>query len=136
EICAFDGGVPSFQKLQTRMHVRSPSEIERLSKAIPVVYIVFDLLRLDGKDLTRKPYVERRTLLDKVVKQGKTLQISPMTVGEGTALFEAAREQALEGIVAKRLDSRYEPGRSRAWLKMKTTFEADVVVAGWRHGGT
>src|SRR5205823_14268202 len=87
-------------------------------------------------DLTRKPYVERRTLLDKVVKQGKTLQISPMTVGEGTALFEAAREQALEGIVAKRLDSRYEPGRSRAWLKMKTTFEADVVVAGWRHGGT
>lgn len=136
EICAFDGGVPSFQKLQMRMHVRAPSEIERLRKAIPVVYIVFDLLRLDGKDLTKKTYAERRALLDKALKPNKTLQISPMTVGEGTALFEAARKQNLEGIVAKRLDSRYEPGRSKAWLKVKTTFEADVVVAGWRHGGT
>jgi len=136
EICAFEGGVPSFQKLQMRMHVRAPAEIERLSKQIPVVYIVFDLLRLDGKDLTKKPYVERRKLLDEVLKPNKTLQISPMTIGDGKALFEAARAQNLEGIVAKRLDSRYEPGRSKAWLKVKTTFDADVVVAGWRHGGT
>jgi bifunctional non-homologous end joining protein LigD len=136
EICAFEDGVPSFQKLQTRMHVRSASEIERLSRAVPVAYIVFDVLRADGKDLTKKPYSERRATLDNIVKQTKTLQISPMTVRDGTALFEAARMQGLEGIVAKKLDSRYEPGRSRAWLKIKTTFDADVVVAGWRHGGT
>jgi bifunctional non-homologous end joining protein LigD len=136
EICAFDNGVPSFQKLQTRMHVRSPSEIERLSKAVPVVYIVFDVLRADGKDLTKKTYAERREVLDKIVKPTKTIQVSPMTVGDGTALFEAARAQKLEGIVAKRLDSRYEPGRSKAWLKVKTIYDADVVVIGWRHGGT
>ncbi len=136
EICAFDDGVPSFQKLQTRMHVRSASEIERLSKAIPVAFIVFDLLRFDGKDLTKKTYAERREFLEKRVKPAKALQISPMTIGDGTALFEAARSQGLEGIVAKRLDSRYEPGRTKGWLKIKTTLDADVVVAGWRHGGT
>jgi bifunctional non-homologous end joining protein LigD len=70
------------------------------------------------------------------VKPTKTLRISPMTIGDGTALFEAARTQGLEGIVAKKLESRYEPGRSKGWLKVKTTFEADVIVIGWRHGGT
>jgi len=137
EICAFEKGKPSFQKLQMRMHVRAPSEIERLRKSIPVAYIVFDVLRRNGRSLIDKPYTERRKILDETVDRSNVMQLSPFVIGEGTNLFEAARAEALEGIVAKKLDSRYEPGkRSKAWLKVKTTFDADVVVAGWRHGGT
>jgi bifunctional non-homologous end joining protein LigD len=135
EIVAFDGGLPSFEKLQSRIHVRGPAEIERLRKAIPVAYVLFDLLYLDGKDLTRVACSERRRLLEETVVTTPTIHLSPVTPGEGRALFEAARKQGLEGIVAKRRDSTYELGkRSKHWLKVKTTFEADVVIAGWTEG--
>jgi bifunctional non-homologous end joining protein LigD len=82
-----------------------------------------------------KPYRERRAILEKTVKKTKALQLSPMVVGDGTTLFEAAKQQHLEGIVAKKLDAPYEPGkRSKAWLKMKTVYDADVVIAGWSQG--
>ncbi len=137
EICAFDDGRPSFQKLQMRMHVRAAGEIERLRKTVPVAYMVFDILAVDGKSLVNTKYSERRRILEKTVKKSKTVQLSPVVIGDGTSLFAAAKQQRLEGIVAKKLDSRYEPGkRSKAWLKVKTTYDADVVVAGWRHGGT
>jgi bifunctional non-homologous end joining protein LigD len=135
EICAFEDGVPSFEKLQSRMHVRGPGEIQRLMKAVPVAYIAFDLLYLDGHDLTKRPYTERRALLEAALVTTPQFQLSPFTVGDGLALFEVAKERALEGIVAKRLTSRYEAGkRSKSWLKVKTTFEADVVIAGWSVG--
>ena len=136
EIVAFEGGVPSFEKLQSRIHVRDPREIERLRTLIPVAYIAFDLVYIDGRDLTALPYVERRERLESSLEPTATLQVSPRHAEHGTQLFEAARAQGLEGIVAKRLDSRYESGaRSKSWLKVKTTFEADVVVAGWNEGG-
>jgi bifunctional non-homologous end joining protein LigD len=135
EICAFDQGVPSFEKLQSRIHVRGEAEIKRLMKQIPVAYIAFDLIYLDGRDLTKLPYTERRELLEATLVTTPTFQLSPSTIGAGTALFEVARQQRLEGIVAKRLTSRYEVGkRSKNWLKVKTTFEADVVIAGWNGG--
>lgn len=136
EIVTFDEGVPSFEKLQSRMHVRGPAEIQRLMKTIPVAYIAFDLIYLDGRDLTGLPYTERRALLESTVVPTQRVQLSPTVEGEGTVLFEAARAQGLEGIVAKKLTSRYEVGkRSKVWLKVKTTFEADVVIAGWNEGG-
>jgi bifunctional non-homologous end joining protein LigD len=136
EIVAFEGGVPSFEKLQSRIHVRDPHEIERLRTLIPVAYIAFDLVYLDGRDLTGLRYIERRELLEEAVRPTMTVQISPRHPEHGTQLYEAAAAQGLEGIVAKRLDSLYEPGaRSKSWLKVKTTFEADVVVAGWNEGG-
>ena len=135
EIVAFDDGIPSFEKLQSRMHVRAPAEIQRLMKLIPVAYVAFDLLYLDGRDLRSRPYTERRELLEQALVTTPQYQLSPNTIGEGLALFEVAREQALEGIVAKRLESRYETGkRSKSWLKVKTTFDADVVIAGWTVG--
>ena len=135
EIVAFDDGVPSFEKLQSRMHVRGAAEIQRLMKQVPVAYIAFDLLYLDGADLRNRPYDERRELLEQSLVTTPQYQLSPQTVGEGKALFEVAREQALEGIVGKRLTSRYETGkRSKSWLKVKTTFDADVVIAGWSVG--
>jgi bifunctional non-homologous end joining protein LigD len=135
EIVAFDQGVPSFEKLQGRMHVRGAAEIQRLSKTIPVAYVVFDMIYLDGRDLRKEPYTERRRLLEETVVTTPWLQVSPATPEDGTALFEAARSQGLEGIVGKRLDSHYEPGtRSKSWFKVKTTYEADVVIAGWTEG--
>ena len=136
EICAFADGAPSFQLLQSRMHVRDEGQIARLMRTVPVAYIAFDLIYLDGRNLTRNPYDERRRLLEERLKPGATIQLSPAVIGEGTILFEAARAQNLEGIVAKLRSSLYEPGRrSRHWLKVKTTYEADLVVAGWTPGG-
>jgi bifunctional non-homologous end joining protein LigD len=135
EIVAFADGVPSFQLLQQRMHLRDPKRIEQMTKRIPVVYMVFDLIFLDGHDLTREPLVERRKLLEEVVVPSDVIQISPAVEETGTALFQAAEQQGLEGIMAKRKTSKYTPGaRSRDWLKLKVTFDADVVIVGWTEG--
>lgn len=135
EIVAMEEGRPSFQRLQQRMHVRDQSKVERLAARIPVTFVAFDLLRLDGEDLTARPLTERRALLQEALVADDRTQLSPQVVGDGVALYGAAVEQGLEGIVAKRLDSRYEAGkRSQAWLKIKVTFDADVVVVGWTEG--
>ena len=135
EIVAFENGVPSFQRLQQRMHLRDERKIEEMARQMPVVYIVFDLLYLDGEDLTARPLEERRRILDEAIVPSDQVQVSPITEGQGTALFEAAKEQRLEGIMAKRLSSVYQPGeRSKDWLKVKVTFDADVVVVGWTEG--
>lgn len=135
EIVAFEEGRPSFQRLQARMHVRDPGKVEGLARTIPVVFMAFDLLYLDGTDLTPLPFTERRRRLEEIVVVSDNLQLSPVVEGSGAALFSAAEEQGLEGIIAKRQSSRYEPGkRSRSWLKVKVIFDADVVIAGWTGG--
>ena len=136
EIVAFEDGVPSFQKLQGRMHLRDSARVELLAKKEPVVFMAFDLLYLDGRSLIDLPLSERRRLLEETVVPSERLQVSPAIVGDGVALFAAASDQNLEGIVAKRLDSPYVPGaRSTTWLKIKTVFDADAVVVGWTEGG-
>lgn len=135
EIVAFEEGIPSFQRLQGRMHLRDPRRIEQMADQVPVAYIVFDLIYLDGVDLTAKPLEERRQLLEQSLVISETVQISPVTQGDGVALFAAASSQGLEGIMAKRRTSTYKPGaRSRDWLKVKVTFDADVVIVGWTEG--
>jgi bifunctional non-homologous end joining protein LigD len=135
EIVAFEEGTPSFQLLQRRMHVRDPAQVERLSRQIPVTFFAFDLLYLDEGDLTSASYQDRRERLEAVLVPSGFVQISPATLGEGVALYEAAAEQRLEGVVAKRLGSTYVPGeRSRDWIKIKTKDDADVVIVGWSEG--
>ncbi|MDP9495114.1 MAG: non-homologous end-joining DNA ligase [Actinomycetota bacterium] len=135
EIVAFDQGVPSFQTLQQRMHLRDQRQIEQATQRIPVAYIVFDLLYIDGKNLIGRSLQERRRILEETIVATDRIQISPITEGAGQALFEAAAAQGLEGIMAKRLSSPYVPGaRSRDWLKVKVTFDADVVIVGWTEG--
>ncbi|MFC6287888.1 non-homologous end-joining DNA ligase [Nocardioides sp. GCM10027113] len=130
-----DRGVPDFGVLQDRMHVRRAATAEAKSRAVPATFMVFDLLRLDGEDLTRRPLRERRRLLEELVADGTlagTWQV-PGTYDDGAMLLEATREQGLEGIVSKRLDSRYEPGaRSRHWLKFPHRPRRSYVVGGWR----
>ena len=135
EIVSFVRGVPSFQRLQQRMHVRDQKQLERLARTAPVVYMAFDLIYLDGRSLISEQLGERRRLLEEALVASEAVQLSPAVVGEGLALYAAAEAQGLEGVVAKRVASKYEPGaRSRSWLKVKFVLEADVVVAGWTDG--
>jgi bifunctional non-homologous end joining protein LigD len=135
EVVSFDNGVPSFQKLQKRMHLTSEGQVRRLSQSEPVVYIIFDLLWLDGHSLLELPYADRRKLLAKLELTGPAWQAPAHHVGDGEAMLAASRAQGLEGIVAKRLDGPYAPGkRSTGWVKVKNKKTADVVVAGWMPG--
>src|SRR5450432_351988 len=138
EIVAFDQSHPprpSFERLQRRMHVTSPTSIRRLSKSMPVVYAIFDLLYLDGRSLMGLPYEERRAWLEELELSGPAWRVPAVHPGRGQALWEATEAQGLEGIVAKRLDSRYEPGRrTGAWVKIKHTRRQELVIAGWLPG--
>jgi len=136
EICGFDEeGKPSFQRLQRRMHVKSASAIRRLAREIPATYVIFDLLYLDGRDLMGLPYAERRERLEELSLDGPAWQVPRNHRGDGRELLALTRERGLEGIVAKRLDSPYLPGkRGRAWLKIKNVHEQELVIGGWLPG--
>jgi bifunctional non-homologous end joining protein LigD len=136
EIVAFDdAGRPSFERLQSRMHVTSPSAVRRLAMSTPVVYAIFDLLYLEGRSLMALPYERRRETLESLGLGGRAWRVPAVHRGDGASLLEATRQQGLEGIVAKRLDSRYEPGRRTAtWVKIKHTLRQELVICGWLPG--
>ncbi|MEA2211316.1 MAG: bifunctional non-ous end joining protein LigD [Solirubrobacteraceae bacterium] len=136
ELITFDEhGRPSFERLQRRMHVTSPSAVRRLAASTPVVYVIFDLLYLDGHDVMAQPYGERRAALEGLELGGPAWRVPAAHAGQGRALLSATESQGLEGVVAKRLDSRYEPGRRNgAWLKIKHTRRQELVVGGWLPG--
>ena len=136
EIVAFDeNGRPSFERLQHRMHVRGASAIRRLQSSMPVMYAIFDLLYLDGRSLMELPYRERRSRLESLELSGPAWRVPTAHPGEGKLLLEATARQGLEGIIAKRLECRYEPGRrSGNWLKIKHTMRQELVIGGWVPG--
>jgi bifunctional non-homologous end joining protein LigD len=133
EIVALDSNArPSFKLLQNRMHVNDDRAIARLVRSTPILYVLFDVLYVDGQSLIDVPYEERRDQLEELTVAGPAWQITPAHRGEGAAMLESARQNHLEGVVAKRLDSIYEPGRrSRAWIKIKITARQEFVIGGW-----
>ncbi len=133
EICALDDlDRPSFARLQQRMHVSDSSAIARLTREVPVNYFLFDLLYLDGRSTMNLPLVERRRLLEELMIAGPSWRISPAHVGDGAAMLETARQHQLEGVVAKKIDGVYEPGRrSPSWLKIKIVQSQEFVIGGW-----
>jgi bifunctional non-homologous end joining protein LigD len=136
ELVTFDEqGRPSFQRLQSRMHLASESVIRRRMRDVPVTYMIFDLLYVEGRSTMGLPYEERRERLEALKLEGPHWQTPSYHLGEGESLLAASREQGLEGIVAKRLDSRYTPGkRGGAWLKVKNVLSQEVVIGGWLPG--
>jgi bifunctional non-homologous end joining protein LigD len=136
EIVALDDdGIPSFSLLQQRMHLTDPAQAAERAAIQPVVYVIFDLLYLDGREVWRLPYLERRRLLGELVEPGPHWTVPAHRVGGGAELLEAARQQSLEGVVAKRVDRPYEPGRrSPAWRKVKVRHRQEFVVGGWVPG--
>jgi bifunctional non-homologous end joining protein LigD len=130
EIAALDArGLSDFGLLQERMHVRAPAEV--LVARVPAVYFVFDLLYCDGYDLRRSPLIERKQLLQRLLHGSDKFRFSDHQVQLGKELFELAKENGLEGIVAKRLDSPYVSERSQSWVKLKVTQTLDAVICGW-----
>lgn len=136
EIVAFDShSRPSFSLLQNRMHLTRPREIEREVVRTPIVYMVFDLLRLDGHDLSAMPLSQRRTLLEDVVSDLDAPMQAPPVFDDVDAALAASEEFGLEGVVVKDPSSAYRPGqRSPAWLKLKHTRTQEVVIVGIRPG--
>jgi bifunctional non-homologous end joining protein LigD len=134
EIVALDDrGVPSFQRLQERMHVTMPGN--DLVQRVPAAYFVFDVLHLDGSSRMSLPWTERRAILEDLGIAGPCWATPPAFVGEGDLTVEVASARDLEGVVAKRLDSTYAPGnRSKAWTKIKNTCREEFVVGGWTPG--
>ncbi len=137
EIVALDQhGQPSFGRLQQRIGLTGEREIERARQRYPVSLYLFDILWLDDRDLTQQPLHERRRILTDVVTEAGPVAVTLAVEGDGRSFFDAVKGLGLEGIVAKRLDSVYEPGhRSRAWRKIKAMRTLDTVVLGWTPGG-
>ncbi len=134
EIACFEKGKPNFQKLQEREHVDDPVRIELLSKNMPVTYIVFDVLHVDGKDLVDKPLIERKKILERVVSESSRVLISRYVIGNGKNFFQKVRKKGLEGIMSKKLDSPYIQERSKYWLKIKALKTLDCVICGFTSG--
>jgi bifunctional non-homologous end joining protein LigD len=135
EIVALEDGRPSFELLQQRMHVVKPAQVRTLMGKVPVVYFLFDLLWLDGTDLTGLPYDERRAKLESLGIDRRSVQVPPAFQGNGPDALRVSRETGLEGVIAKLRRSRYEPGRrSQSWIKVKNLRTQEVVIGGWRAG--
>lgn len=132
ELVSLDGGVPSFQRLAERVHTTSARKAAQLAAARPATYIAFDLLRVDGLDLTVLPWSRRREALEHILPARGPWQVSPV-YADGRELLSATAEQGLEGIVSKRRDATYHPGvRSPDWLKFPHRATTSWVVGGWR----
>jgi bifunctional non-homologous end joining protein LigD len=132
EVVVMRGGVPSFEAIAERMHVRERRRAQALAAAAPATLIVFDVLRLYGVDLTARPWSERREVLERLSASGHAWQLSPV-YDDRDALLAATVEQNLEGVVAKRRASRYVPGaRSPDWVKFAHRRTQTCLVGGWR----
>ena len=135
ELVVFDEtGRSDFGLLQQRMKLTGDA-VKRVARTYPVVYLAFDVLYLDGRDLTRLPYVERRAILEGLDLNGPSWQTPPYFPGEGDAVRQASIDRGFEGIMAKRLDRAYHPGkRVDHWRKVKNIRRQEMVVGGWTKG--
>jgi bifunctional non-homologous end joining protein LigD len=131
EVVAMSGGIPSFEALAERMHVRDAARARALAQRSPVTYLVFDVLALYGVDLTRRSFDERRATLERLDLPDH-VQLSPV-YPDGDELWEVTREHGLEGVLAKRRASVYQPGRrSPDWIKAAHRTTRTALVGGWR----
>jgi bifunctional non-homologous end joining protein LigD len=124
-------GRPSFSLMQQRTGIRSHGRQGVPRRDLPIMYFVFDILYLDGYDLRRVNLGDRKGVLREVLRDGEIVRYSDHYAGEGVALFNAAKEKGLEGIIAKKRNSCYDERRSREWLKIKITQTVDCVIGGY-----
>jgi bifunctional non-homologous end joining protein LigD len=129
EVVAYDGDQTSFSRLQQRLGVTKPSP--ELVAEYPVVYCVFDPLEIDGEDLTPRPLAERRARQEEVIRPSAALQVTEAWRDDSRRLFAEACRSGWEGLIAKRADSPYVPGRSKNWLKLKCSWEQEFVIGGY-----
>lgn len=132
EVVALDEqGRSSFSLMQQRTGIRAHGRRVAGQADLPIAYYVFDLIYVDGYDLRRVSLEERKQVLSEIVSNQKLVRYSEHFLEHGKALFEAAKQQGLEGILAKRRGSCYEERRTREWLKIKVTQTIDCVIGGY-----
>ncbi|MGC9037516.1 MAG: non-homologous end-joining DNA ligase [Candidatus Micrarchaeia archaeon] len=131
ELVVFHNGRPDFNLLQEREQSGEQTKIEILSKLHPATYVVFDILHKDGEDLLDKKLLERKEILDKTLTESSYAIKSSFIFEKGIELFNKVKEQGLEGIMAKRIDSPYVQKRSKDWLKIKALNTIDAVIIGF-----
>ncbi len=131
-----EDGRPSFARLQNRLHIGNPREARRRANTDPITYVAFDVLYADGRSLMDAPYDERRARLEALHLAGKHfITAESFRDASGPDVLQATVANGLEGVVAKRRDSVYRPGRRVAdWVKVKTVRTQDVVIGGWTEG--
>lgn len=137
--CLFDGEIlvmgqkgPDFEALQSRAMMSQPDKVLLASKRRPASYVAFDLLCLDGRDLTGLPLTERKAMLNASCTEQGRFSVSRCFERDGKALYELTREQGLEGIVAKRKDSQYHFDKtSKSWVKIKNLIDEDFAACGY-----
>ena len=129
EVVAYDGDQTSFTRLQQRLGTGRPSPEQMAT--YPVVYCVFDLLEIDGEDLTDRPLLERRSRLTRTIRQSPALQHTEAWRDDSQRRFAAACRSGWEGLIAKRVDAPYVAGRSKDWLKLKCVWEQEFVIGGY-----
>jgi bifunctional non-homologous end joining protein LigD len=135
-VCLDEDGRPDFTRLKHRLGVDDPIAAAELAERFPVTLQAFDLLYREGQPVTGWSLRRRKEMLGGIVRPDATVAVPDYVAKDGVAFFEAAREHALEGIVAKEIDSRYLPGqRSRAWLTVRTQRKGEFVIGGYTYGG-
>ena len=125
---------PASASIQPRISVGDPNSIAHLARSAPATLFLFDLLYLDGYDLRGVPLENRKKVLAEVLTPTDRIRLSDDFAATGPAMLEAARALGLEGILAKRRTSKYEPRRSQDWLKIKVVTTGDFVIGGFTHG--
>jgi DNA ligase D-like protein (predicted ligase)/DNA ligase D-like protein (predicted 3'-phosphoesterase) len=135
EILIFNEGKVDFQALLERSRTASPRDMEFQSKRLPAIYVVFDIMEKEGKPLIDLPLTERKKILKETVKEGAHILLADFVDERGEAYYKAILDKGLEGVMAKKKDSRYEPGiRSGNWLKIKKLRSCDCVIFGYTKG--
>jgi bifunctional non-homologous end joining protein LigD len=129
EIVAFEGHRTSFSRLQQRIGIRDPEEARR--SGVAVYLYLFDVLHLEGRDVTKLPLRDRKRLLKRALSFGGHLRFTPHRVGDGEAYLEEACAKGWEGLIAKRASSVYQHSRSKAWLKFKCGNRQEFVIGGY-----
>jgi DNA ligase D-like protein (predicted ligase) len=129
EVVAFDGEQTSFSRLQQRLGVSKPAPGRLV--AYPVAYCVFDLLEVGGEDLRPRSLLERRARLSAAIRPGAALQLTEAWRGDSERRFAEACRSGWEGLIAKRAEAPYTPGRSKDWLKLKCVWEQEFVIGGY-----
>ena len=140
EKCILDGELivmgengPDFFKMQKRGRMKNQTKIKEAMIDNPVIYVAFDILYYNNKDLTDTPLIKRKEYLKKYIKENDNLIISKYIIKGGTKLFKEIKKQGLEGVVAKKMDSPYIIGkRTDLWVKFKAVKEKDFLVLGYK----
>jgi len=135
ELIVMNKGQPDFQAMQLRGKAAKKIDIEKGVRELPATYVVFDILEKDGKPLLNLPLTERKEILRDIIAEGKHVCLADYIEKAGEQYYKIVVSTGLEGVVAKKKDSLYEPGiRSESWLKMKPTRSCDCVILGYTIG--